>query len=261
MLASEDSAWPFVGGVAGLLALRAGIPGGISAPQHDVRHETQWQARDVDLVVGDVTAKHLAVEAKIDSYASGQVPIEFLSNTVRGTPGWAWYCEADRLVFIRPALQRALVLDWKPMQRRLIALRETWPLMETSTRTQSGSLYGTVCRLVPVRDLLAMTRLDGRPLAREFPLCLLADLVSADAIAARSHELPPHPNDRHPLGARRVLAASLSQRFVAQEQSWATRWEQLRTSPATRIAQGEQVTPALRVSRQSPHPRTHSPSI
>jgi len=259
MVASEDASWPFVGGVAALLAHRAGIPLGAQAPQLDVRKALHWQTKDIDLFVGHAGSPYLAVEAKIDSYASGQVPIEFLSNTVRGTPGWAWYCEANRLVFIRPAIKRALVLDWKPIQRRLIALRERWPLMETSTPTRGGSLYSTVCRLVPVRDLLAMHRPDGRPLAREYPLCVLADITTENDVVTLSHELPPHQTDRHPAGARRTLSHDLTHSFVSQEQSWASRWDQAKTNTDLLITQKAQVPVELRLPALTP--RTRSPRL
>lgn len=219
----EHGHWAALQGTAALLAVRSRLDGGVLAAQHDVRQDPAYQTQDIDLLVGEPDGRHLGLEAKMDQRASGQLPFEIISNAGRRTPGWLWYCQAHRLVFVRPAVERVLVLDWPTVRRAVLQSLGTHQLMETSTPIAQGRSYSTVCRLVTVAWLRELRRpRDGAPALWEMPLMDLPTVRAASAAqqAAWAQDvLRPDPRDAHGRPVR-APAPERARDFLAQEADW-----------------------------------------
>lgn len=65
----------------------------------DVSKSIQYQKHDIDVIVITNDSKEIKYEIKTDSFLTGNLFFETISNTVRNTPGCMLYTKADYILY------------------------------------------------------------------------------------------------------------------------------------------------------------------
>ena len=116
----------------------------------DVQGVKFFQALDVDLMVDG-----LLVEVKGDTCPRyNNLFIEVVSNTAKGLPGWAVYCQADYIFYYFLREGKAVVLPVPAMQEWISKRAKDFRVAHAKTVNANGSGYTNIGHLCPIAVLL-----------------------------------------------------------------------------------------------------------
>lgn len=118
----------------------------------NVENNRLFQNQDVDIITVSREGITHKLEVKGDSYDSGNLFFETISNTSKNTSGCFLYTEADWLCYVTLPTKTLYVIPVK--KTRAWFLKNINSFKEVKTFTAVGnSKYQTVGRLVPIKEL------------------------------------------------------------------------------------------------------------
>lgn len=105
----------------------------------------QEQFKGIDFHLVNAEGMPVTVEVKTDSYKSGNVFVELVSNSETKTQGWAYKTAAEWLVYYLKAYGYALVIRPSSLRSKLPQWIEEFPSKEVPNPS-----YKTIGILVPI---------------------------------------------------------------------------------------------------------------
>ncbi|MGL4503179.1 MAG: hypothetical protein ACRCU2_29225 [Planktothrix sp.] len=116
----------------------------------------KYRKIDIDLIWIKKDETQTSIEVKGDTYRSGNFAFETISNQSLRTPGCFLYTEADFVFYYFINWQKLYILPMPKTREWFIPLRENYRTIYPKTiNDRTGEyLYTTVCKLVPIKDVL-----------------------------------------------------------------------------------------------------------
>ena len=120
----------------------------------NVREQTEFQRKDIDLIISDTDSNSFTIEVKRDRKiaGTGNFFIEIISNREEGKEGWFTKCKADYLYYINSETNMAYIFN--PQELRKVVDSHITRFTRKVVNDNCKSILGYVIPVDSLRNLI-----------------------------------------------------------------------------------------------------------
>lgn len=107
---------------------------------HNVENNKVFQKKDIDLLI-KINERWCSIEVKCDTYTSGNLYFETISNINKNTLGCLIYSEADFLFYYFEKINRLYILPMKRFRKWFIENKSMFKKKNPSTKGPNGNIF------------------------------------------------------------------------------------------------------------------------
>ena len=119
----------------------------------DVQDSEEYRKKDIDLIALFKNNKKATIEVKYDTYKSGNLYFETISNMSKGTEGCLMYSEAHFLFYCFEKYKQIYILNLPKFREWFIKNKENFDRKTTSTKIGNKTVYQSEGYTIPLKAI------------------------------------------------------------------------------------------------------------